>query len=182
MVQQAYSDGVPLFASGIYDWNTRKTSLWLGFIGLLGVPCNLIIGLISSQVSDRTMVLWSVCASIASLFWLQKAAVEVWAYFGGGTVLFLATVALEGTATSLMSKVIWRGFARGVFNAGLLSTEAGTFGRFLGNAVLTIIGRHTGVEDKVELNNFAIQLHLFLAVICIGLLVQLMSSYNKLRG
>ena len=182
LIQQAYSDGVPLFLGGVYLWNTRKTSLWLGFVGLLGVPCNLLIGIISSHVYDRTMVLWSVVLSALSLVWLRHAVENAGAYFGGGTVLFLATIALEGTATSLMSKVIWHGFARGVFNAGLLSTEAGTLGRFTGNSLLTLVGRYTGVEDRRELDRFAHLLHDTMGWICVALLVQLASAYQTLTG
>ena len=98
------------------------------------VPVNVAVGFAATRFTDRSMVLASVLASMLSLLALMAGAASSAAYFGGGVALFVGTVVLEGTATSLMSKCIWSGFARGVFNAGLLSTEAGTFGRFTGNA------------------------------------------------
>ena len=96
--------------------------------------------------------------------------------------LFVGTVVLEGTATSLMSKVIWAGLARGVLNAGLVSTEAGTFGRFSGNALLTVVGRATGVEDVAQLQRFAVALHGTLAVVCGALLLHLLLVRRRLTG
>ena len=40
--------------------------------------------------------------------------------------------------------------AEGTFNAGLLSTEAGTLGRFTGNLLLSVAGRITGLDNPQE--------------------------------
>jgi hypothetical protein len=182
MVQQAYIDGVPLFTYPLFQWTATRTSLFLGCIGVLGVPCNVAVGAISSRVSDRTLVVSSVGLAIVALVLLMRTVQSSAAYFAGGTALFVATVVLEGTATSLMSKVIFTGFARGVFNAGLLSTEAGTFGRFTGNAVLLFTGRYTGVGTFEELQRFAKWLHAILAVTCAFLIAHLFVVLDTLKG
>ncbi len=41
---------------------------------------------------------------------------------------------------SLLSKTIPKTFAKGTFNSGLLATEAGTFGRALGDIAITVVG------------------------------------------
>ena len=40
--------------------------------------------------------------------------------------------------------------AEGTFNAGLLSTEAGTLGRFTGNLLLSVSGRITGLDTPQQ--------------------------------
>lgn len=50
-----------------------------------------------------------------------------------GCVSFVASNALEGPTMGLLSKVIPKSLAAGVLNAGLLATEAGTFGRVFGD-------------------------------------------------
>ena len=146
------------------------------------VPVNVAVGFAATRFTDRSMVLASVLASMLSLLALMAGAASSAAYFGGGVALFVGTVVLEGTATSLMSKCIWSGFARGVFNAGLLSTEAGTFGRFTGNAALTLVGRATGVSAPADLSKFAVVLHGGLAAVCAALLAQLGFTYARLDG
>lgn len=129
-------------------------------------------------------------------------------------------VVLEGTATSLMSKVIWSGFAMGVLNAGalhqhqpapqpfmacsacctsrstwcllcplqlsipagLLSTEAGTLGRFVGNGLLAAAGKLTGLESLTQLAAFGRLLFLTLAGVCVALLAHLACTYRRLQG
>lgn len=179
---QAYMDGVAIFTGALYGWGLQATSLFLGLVGLGMAPVNIAVGALSTRVSDRAMVLAATAASAAALVILTRSAASAAAYFGGGVALFVASVVLEGTATSLMSKVIFPGLAVGVLNAGLLSTEAGTFGRFSGNAALTLIGRATGVETKAELGAFASELHGGLAVVCVALALLLAWTWRRLKG
>ena len=66
--------------------------------------------------------------------------------------------------------------------AGLLSTEAGTLGRFAGNALLAGVGKLTGLEGVAQLTLFSRLLHGTLAAVCVGLLVLLGCTYPRLRG
>lgn len=92
------------------------------------------------------------------------------------------SVVLEGTATSLMSKCICSGFATGVLNAGLLSTEAGTLGRFARNGWLAAAGKATGLESRAALATLARLLNLALAGVCAALLAHLGCVYRCLAG
>ena len=49
-----------------------------------------------------------------------------------------------------MAQVLHPAFAEGTFNAGLLSTEAGTLGRFTGNLLLSVSARITGLDSPAE--------------------------------
>ncbi len=82
----------------------------------------------------------------------------------------------------LQSKVIFPGFARGTFNAGLLSTEAGTVGRFTGNAALAVVGAATGVGTVVQLVRLGHLLYGMMAVGAAGVLLWLALVYHRLAG
>lgn len=66
--------------------------------------------------------------------------------------------------------------------AGLLSTEAGTLGRFAGNALLALVGRLTGLGGVAQLAAFARSLFITLAACCATLLAHLACSYRQLKG
>ncbi len=53
---------------------------------------------------------------------------------------------------SLFTKVIPRRLAAGTFNSGFLSTEAGTLGRAVGDAVITALGTGTDVQLQRKLS------------------------------
>lgn len=65
-----------------------------------------------------------------------------------------------GVNMSLLSKVMSPRLSRGVFNCGLLSTEAGTLARALADGLITIAGKG-GVQ---HLANFTMIPTLFLVV------------------
>lgn len=69
--------------------------------------------------------------------------------------LCLLAVVLEGTAMSMCSKVMHPKLANGVWNAGLISTEAGTFGRLGGNCLLSLISSYTGQHTPEQLSQLA---------------------------
>lgn len=67
-------------------------------------------------------------------------------------------------------------------SAGLLSTEAGTLGRFAGNALLSVAGRLTGVRTPGELARFSSALHLSLAAGCAAVLGYVAAIFGWLAG
>ena len=66
--------------------------------------------------------------------------------------------------------------------AGLLSTEAGTLGRFVGNGLLAGAGKLTGLASLSQMAAFARLLFLCLAAACVALLGQLACTYRRLQG
>ncbi len=69
-----------------------------------------------------------------------------------------------------------------LFAAGLLSTEAGTLGRFAGNALLALAGRLTGLEDGSQLAAFCAILYATLAASCAALFVHMVCIYGRVKG
>ena len=76
------------------------------------------MGYLSSAVSDRALLVGALGVTAASLAAMTRVVTSDAAYFAGGVAMFVGTVVLEVVATSLMTKVIWPGFARGTMNAG----------------------------------------------------------------
>jgi hypothetical protein len=180
-MQQAYLDAVPLVTGALLSWESSQKSMFLGCMGLAMVPVNALVAVMSSRVHDVTLVFLAVGICCAAMIALARGLESLAFYFIGGGGLFIGTVVIEGAATSLMSKVIWSGFAQGIFNAGLLSTEAGTFGRFSGNAILTMVGGSTGVSTVGQLSVFSAKLYGGLAVGCLILAVLLAFTHGRLR-
>ena len=65
--------------------------------------------------------------------------------------------------------MIHSNLAAGLFNAGLLTTEAGTLGRFSGNIVMSVVAKITGVETSAQLVSFALTLYGLFAALLVGI-------------
>lgn len=65
-------------------------------------------------------------------------------------------------------------------SAGLLTTEAGTLGRFSGNVVMSVVARITGVETKVELVQFAQTLYGLFAALLLAIGIYMLSVWRRL--
>ncbi len=70
--------------------------------------------------------------------------------------------------------------AKGLFNAGLLTTEAGTLGRFSGNLVMSLVARITGVETDKELQRFSTALYGVFAALLVVIAVYMAGVWRKL--
>ena len=55
-----------------------------------------------------------------------------------------------GLTWAVCSQVLHPSFAEGTFNAGLMSTEAGTLGRFTGNLLLSVAGNYAGLDTRKQ--------------------------------
>jgi hypothetical protein len=64
--------------------------------------------------------------------------------------IFLGFAICAGVNMSLLSKVMSPRLSRGVFNCGLLSTEAGTLARALADGLITVAGKE-GVHNLINL-------------------------------
>lgn len=82
-------------------------------------------------------------------------------------------LANAGVNLSLLSNVMSSRLARGTYNGGLLSTEAGTFARVVADGTITLAG-YLG-EDK--LLNVTLLPSL---VICVASIVATVCTYNSL--
>eukprot|EP00803_Ostreobium_quekettii_P006559 evm.model.scf_488EXC.1 EVM.evm.TU.scf_488EXC.1 scf_488EXC:2875-3342(+) len=120
-------------------------------MGIFVLPVNFFVGLLSYRILDRELcsISLTLCLLGSVLVYSDHTShfIATWRYFTGFSVIYVATIILEGAAMSLMSKVIHPAWAKGTFNAGLLATMAGSLGRLFGNVFVTLIGGLVGVSS-----------------------------------
>ncbi|CAK9219541.1 unnamed protein product [Sphagnum troendelagicum] len=129
-----------------FNWTTTQVGLFLGLLGLTVLPISAVVGnYISNIYEDRLVVLWSqifTAVGVVAIFcfspWLAYSPYQ---YIAAAILIFVSTNVLEGVNMSLLSKVMSPRLSRGVFNCGLLSTEAGTLARALADGLISVVGR-----------------------------------------
>jgi hypothetical protein len=67
-----------------------------------------------------------------------------------------------------------------LLDAGLLTTEAGTLGRFSGNIVMSVVARMTGVETQGELVQFGRTLYGLFAALLLAIGCYMLGVWRKL--
>ena len=132
-----------------FGWDASAVGVYLAVLGLLVLPTNgVVVNLVTRYGwEDRQWIVGLLVGiTVGCVLLLQFSSVYSWHHYVLGSVtIFLATNALEGPNMSLLSKTIPHSWRRGIFNVGLLATEAGTLGRAVGDVFLTVCG-HQGLE------------------------------------
>lgn len=124
-----------------FNWTTSDSGFYLAALGLLMFPTNVVVGWLSFRYEDREMILLSELAMFLGVGVIVSYGYYTTVQFiAGGVIIFVSTNVLEGVNMALLSKTIPKAFAKGTFNSGLLATEAGTFGRTLGDVAITVVG------------------------------------------
>ena len=100
--------------------------LLLTALGLSALPVSAAVGIMSSWIPDGVIVTWTVIFSCLGCLGVALHCDQAWTYFGGGSLIFLGTLVMEGASMSLLSKVIHPRFQHGLFNAGGLPTSLST--------------------------------------------------------
>ncbi|CAN0013753.1 unnamed protein product, partial [Choristocarpus tenellus] len=140
---KAAVSSAPVLTEFMFDWSTSKVGTLMAVLGLVVLPVNVIVGKMSWCCEDRQEVLSVLavvgCLGIVDIGILPFRYTEV-QYILGVSLIFVALQAHEGVIMSITSKVIPPTLARGTFNSGFLATEAGTFGRFTGDMLISLIG------------------------------------------
>ncbi|XP_019702499.2 SPX domain-containing membrane protein OsI_21475 isoform X2 [Elaeis guineensis] len=159
-----------------FRWSTSSVAIFLAVLGLTVLPVNAIVGTyISNMFEDRQILLASeimVLVGIVLSFHISRLY-TVPQYVCSALITFVSAEVLEGVNLSLLSQVMSSRLARGTYNGGLLSTEAGTLARVIADGTITLAG-YLG-EDK--LLNITLLPSLF---ICIGSIAATVLTYNSL--
>jgi len=127
-----------------FDWGTQESGIYLAFLGLLMFPANLLVAYFSRQYEDRELILaclWMLLIGVWGIVnYGSPDSYKLIQFITFGVCIFVSSNALEGPNMSLLSKTIPRSWAKGLFNVGLLATEAGTLGRAVGDVFITWCG------------------------------------------
>ncbi|KAK1324504.1 hypothetical protein QJS10_CPA01g02530 [Acorus calamus] len=159
-----------------FNWTTSSVAIFLACLGLTVLPVNIIVGsYISNMFEDRQILLASeimVCIGIILSFNISSHY-SIPQYICSALITFVFSEVLEGVNLSLLSRVMSSRLARGTYNGGLLSTEAGTLARVVADGTITLAG-YLG-ENK--LLNITLIPSL---VICVGSIAATLLTYNSL--
>ena len=125
-----------------FGWSDSLSGIYLAALGLLMLPANMGVAYLARTYYDRELILaMQVFMFVGCLVILQYSDdYTLVQYLVGSVTLFLSTNALEGPNMSLLSKTIPKSWSKGIFNVGMLATEAGTLGRAVGDVFLTACG------------------------------------------
>ncbi|XP_077235013.1 SPX domain-containing membrane protein At4g22990-like [Tasmannia lanceolata] len=159
-----------------FSWSTSSVAIFLACLGLTVLPVNILVGsYISNMFEDRQILLASeimVCIGIILSFHVI-IPYSVPQYVISALITFVSAEVLEGVNLSLLSRVMSSRLARGTYNGGLLSTEAGTLARVVADGTITLAG-YLG-ENK--LLNVTLLPSL---LICISSIAATFLTYNSL--
>ncbi|XP_077248614.1 SPX domain-containing membrane protein At4g22990-like isoform X2 [Tasmannia lanceolata] len=126
-----------------FSWSTSTVAIFLACLGFTVLPVNIIVGsYISNMFEDRQILLASeilVCIGIVLSFHVI-IPYSVPQYVFSAFLTFVSAEVLEGVNLSLLSRVMSSRLARGTYNGGLLSTEAGTLARVVADGTITLAG------------------------------------------
>ncbi|CAM6105960.1 unnamed protein product [Calypogeia fissa] len=159
-----------------FAWNAQSVSIFLALLGLTVLPINYIVGsYISNSYEDRQILLFSeilTCVGVVVSFAYFGIPYTVEQYVTGALLIFVSAEVLEGVNLALLSKVMSSRLARGTFNGGLLSTEAGTLARVVADVAITLAGY---LGDNLVLNVTMLPT----LVIGIATIVATIATYNS---
>ncbi|CAK9216937.1 unnamed protein product [Sphagnum troendelagicum] len=127
-----------------FQWSIHSVALFLALLGLTVLPVNWVIGSYASNIfQDRQLLVAAeilTCLGVLVSFDYGLMPYSVSQYISGALLMFISAEVLEGVNLSLLSKVMSSRLARGTYNGGLLSTEAGTVARVVADGTITLTG------------------------------------------
>ena len=126
-----------------FGWDGSVAGAYLASMGLLMLPANLVVSYAAQQFEDRELIVAIQAVMLVGCLGILNYGTHysLAQYVVASCVLFISANALEGPNMSLLSKTIPSSWSRGIFNVGLLATEAGTLGRAVADVVLSVCGR-----------------------------------------
>lgn len=150
MGQELAISSMPFITRQLFFTSNEICGYYMASIGGLVLPVTVAINQISKDSEERDMVLRMTEVTILGIILICHFGLfgeySLFQYLCGSAIIFTALNATEGIVMSLLSKVISPELARGTFNSGLLATEAGTFGRVMGDLAITLLGDQTNVN------------------------------------
>jgi hypothetical protein len=202
--QQGALTALPIFAYGAYGWSPSSVGLFLGLVlGFTSVITNAAVGALSARgAADRALAAAGGAITIAGasgcVLLSPGGDWRSGAFLPGFSLIMVGTIAMEAASMSLLSKIVAAGGAasglagsggvgggarRSIWNAALLSTEAGSSGRLMGNAYIAVLGRwQRPLLGPSQLVAFARTLHAVFALGVGAALAATAARWRRLRA
>ena len=151
--QEMVVSSVPSLSLVLFGWDAQRCGFFMAAMGSLVLPFNIVVSKLAKDLEDRSMMAWLNYLSLFSVvfilpmpFLLQYSSAQ---YVCGSIMIFVFLNALEGVIMSLLSKLVSPELARGTWNSGLLATEAGTFGRVVGDVMITAFSSSAAADTSL---------------------------------
>jgi len=138
-----------ILTSMYFNWDMTSSGSFLAILGLLMFPANLVVAKMSREYDERELIvatLYLILAGLVGIMYYRGEDYTAIQYIFFAICVFLGTNSLEGPNMSLLSKTVPTKWAKGTFNSGLLATEAGTFGRVVGDGFISCVS-FIGFDD-----------------------------------
>jgi hypothetical protein len=127
-----------------FDWGAQESGFFLAAVGLIMFPANMVVAYFSRHYDDRELIMvLLIILSMGAWGIVNYGSPDTYSlvqYTTFAVCIFVSATALEGPNMSLLSKTIPKHWAKGLFNVGLLATEAGTLGRVFADIFMTYSG------------------------------------------
>ncbi|CAG9323071.1 unnamed protein product [Blepharisma stoltei] len=166
---------LPIITDDYWGWHIDKAGEFLALISLISSPVHIFVAYTSKHIQDRDFIIISqVMCVLGCLFMVDFGGYSEWQYMIGAFILNLGSNMIDGVSTSLISKVIPKSIAHGIWNAGFLVTIVGQLGRAIGGGFVGVTGLG---EDKSNENS----MHITLTLLCAMSLASTMVGYKSLH-
>jgi len=137
-VLEGLSSSAPTVSRYYFGWGVHASGIYLAALASFVLPTNFVVAYVSRRLDDRELILGALVMMFVGIlgFLVYSEDGDEYSeiqFILFGLIIFVSCNALEGPVMGLLSKTIPKSLARGIFNAGLLATEAGTLGRVVGD-------------------------------------------------
>jgi MFS family permease len=141
VVCDLFVSSTPLVLSYHYGWSESSIGMFVALFGVLIFPANHVVARLARKYDDSTQLVFAVAlVTVGCLLSIPIVSnpPPVGEYILAAVVVFISTNVAEAVLMAILARLMPRSLARGTFNSGLLSTEAGMIGRSCGNVGVTI--------------------------------------------
>jgi hypothetical protein len=176
--QELAISAMPFVGREVFQLGSEAPGYYMAVVGLLVWPMNLFVNQLIKDFEERDLVLKLLYTTLFGTFLICHFGLfgdySLFQYWNATAIIFTSLNALEGIIMSILSKVISPELAKGTFNSGLLATEAGTFGRVIGDMTIVIFGG-SGNESAHLVN----QMFWPLALLIVASLLLINRTYER---
>lgn len=152
--QELTVSSMPTLLRQVFGWNAQSVGYSMAMIGSLVLPTNIFVNLVAKDVEERDLVIRLTLLALVGvavvMHWTFFSSYSFFRYILGAALIFTSLNALEGVIMSLLARLLSPELAQGTFNSGFLATEAGTFGRVLGDIAITLLAGSMGEASLVN--------------------------------
>ncbi|CAI5522435.1 unnamed protein product [Closterium sp. Naga37s-1] len=171
-----------LISKYYFQWTINDIGWFLGLLGLTVLPISSVVGnYITNIFEDRLVIMWTqgliAVGVIAVMCFAPIIKYTTQQYIVAAVIIFVSCNVLEGVSLSLMSRIMSPRLARGTFNCGLLSTEAGTFARVVGDGLITLVGYY-GTHLVLNLTMIPVLVSVLVSLLATRLMLNTVGFYQ----